>query len=135
VRTLPDFGAEGQFSPDGKWIAFVTNGDVVVQSVGRPAGRVQISSAGGSQPRWSHDGRQVFYIAPDRKLMAVSFESQKMSAGKPRVLFQTRIVAPEFALFQYDVAPDGRFLINTLPANSSSPLTVLNGWNAALQSR
>jgi hypothetical protein len=74
-------------------------------------------------------------MAPDRKLMAVSFDPQKMSAGKPRVLFQTRIAAVEFALFQYDVAPDGRFLINSLPSNTSSPLTLLTGWNALLQRR
>jgi serine/threonine protein kinase len=138
ITKLVNFGAEAQFSPDGKWIAFVVAGhilEVFVQPFPGPGGRVQISSAGGAQPRWSRDGRQVFYMAPDRKLMAVSFDPQKMSAGKPRVLFQTRIAAVEFALFQYDVAPDGRFLINSLPSNTSSPLTLLTGWNALLQRR
>ncbi len=54
-----------------------------------------------------------------------------MSACSPgaSVLFQTRIVAPNFAGWQYDVAPDGRFLINSLPSSNSSPLTLLTGWN------
>jgi serine/threonine protein kinase/Tol biopolymer transport system component len=139
VMQLVPSGGEAQFSPDGKWIAYLQVGRpslyVFVQPFPGPGGRLQISSAGGAQPRWARDGRQVFYMAPDRKLMAVSFDPQKKSAGKPRVLFQTRIVAPEFALFQYDVAPDGRFLINSLPSNTSSPLTLLTGWNALLQGR
>jgi eukaryotic-like serine/threonine-protein kinase len=93
-----------------------------VQAFPALGGRIQISGGGGAQPRWSRDGRQIFYVAPDRKLMAVSFDPQKGSASAPRVLFQTRIVAPNFALFQYDVSPDGRFLINSFPSN---PLLLL----------
>ena len=131
-------GAEAQFSSDGKWIAYTVGGhaiNIFVQPFPGPGRRIQISSAGGSQPRWSRDGRQIFYIQPDRKLMAVSFDPQKGAAGAPRVLFQTRIVAPTFALFQYDVSPDGRFLINSFPSNSSSPLTLLTGWTAVLKGR
>jgi hypothetical protein len=67
--------------------------------------------------------------------MAVSFDPQTGSAGPPRVLFQTRIVELRIANWQYDVAPDGRFLINSLPANAASPLTLLTGWDAQLQHR
>jgi Tol biopolymer transport system component len=130
-------GAEGQFSPDGKWIAYTGTGgrsarDIFVQPFPGPGGRIQISAAGGAQPHWSRDRRQIFYVAPDRKLMAVSFDPQKGSAGAPRMLFQTRIVAPVFQSSQYDVAPDGRFLINSFPSSSSSPLTLLTGWTALL---
>ena len=141
VTQLEGWLAEGQFSPDGKWLAYqmqsvgIGKADIFVQPFPRPGRRIQISSAGGAQPRWSRDGRQIFYVAPDRKLMAVSFEPQKGSAGAPRVLFQTRIVAPSFAFFQYDVSPDGRFLINSFPSNSSSPLTLLTGWTALLKGR
>jgi hypothetical protein len=48
------------------------------------------------------------------------------------VLFQTRIVASQFVLFQYEVAPDGRFLINSVPADSASPLTLLTDWTGRL---
>jgi hypothetical protein len=65
--------------------------------------------------------------------MAVSFDSQKKSASAPHVLFQTRIVAPDFALLQYDVDPNGRFLINSFPSSYSSPLTLLTGWKALLK--
>jgi serine/threonine protein kinase/Tol biopolymer transport system component len=126
-------GAEGQFSPDGKWIAYTGPDGILVQPFPGPGGRLQISGGPGAQPRWSHDGRQIFYISPDRKLMAVGFDPQKGSASAPRVVFQTRIVAPNFATFQYDVAPDGRFLINSFPSGTSSPLTLITGWTARLK--
>ena len=129
-------GPEAQFSPDGHWIACTEAGKgsqsaIFVEPFPGPGARIQISAVGG-QPRWSRDGRNLFYIAPDRKLMAVSFDSRKALVSTPRTLFQTRIVAPDFALFQYDVAPDGRFLINSLPSNSS-PLTLVTGWTALLK--
>jgi hypothetical protein len=65
--------------------------------------------------------------------MAVSFDPLNGSASAPRVLFQTRIIAPNYALFQYDVSRDGRFLINSFPSSFSSPLTLLTGWTAILK--
>ena len=67
--------------------------------------------------------------------MEASFDPRTGSVGASRVLFQTRIVASNFVLFQYDVAPDGRFLINSVPADSASPLTLLTGWTALLNGR
>jgi serine/threonine protein kinase len=131
---IVDPGAEAQFSPDGKWLAAqMKQGEIIVQPFPGPGGHLQISNAGGAQPRWSRDGRQIFYIAPDRKLMAVSFDAQKKSAGAPRALFQTRIVSPNYVLFQYDVGPDGRFLINSFSSTSSAPLTLRTGWTAQLK--
>ena len=127
-------GAEPTFSPDGKWIAYASaSTEIVVQTVPGPGSRIQISSGGGAQPRWSRDGKRLFYIQPDRKLMEVEFDANKRAASAPRFLFQTRIVAPNFVFFQYDVAPDGRFLINSFPSDSSAPLTLITGWTALLK--
>jgi hypothetical protein len=94
--------------------------------------RIQISAYGGAQPRWSHDGRQIFYIdAPTRNMMAVGFDPASLRATPARILFQTRIVAPALASFQYDVARDGRLLINSLPADAP-PFTLLIGWSSRL---
>jgi hypothetical protein len=68
-------------------------------------------------------------MAPDKKMMAVSFDPSSGRAGPPRALFQTRIVRVSIAGHQYDVATDGRFLINSLPAGSP-PLTLLAGCNS-----
>jgi len=129
-------GAEAQFSPDGKWIAFTGLGssgsgegsEVYVGRFPGPGRRIQISNHGGAQPRWRADGEELFYIAMDKKLMAVAIDPShdEPVAGVPHALFQTRIIAPRIVLFQYAVSPDGsRFLINSMPSVGAAPLTVL----------
>jgi Tol biopolymer transport system component len=132
-------GAEAQFSPDGKWVAFTVPGsgasstnyysaNIFVAPFPGPGGRVQISNSGGAQARWRADGKELYYIDSDKKLMAVPIDTKngKVVAGVPHILFQTRIIAARIVLFQYAVSPDGkRFLINSLPAVGASPLTVL----------
>jgi Tol biopolymer transport system component len=136
----PNGSSEAQFSPDGKWIAFVglegrAGPQIFVQPFPGPGGRIQVSTAGGAQARWSRDGKRIFYVQPDKKLIEVSFDSRTKSTGAMRVLFQTRIVAPNRVLFQYDVAQDGRFIINSFPSNNSAPLTLLSGWPSLVRSR
>jgi serine/threonine protein kinase/dipeptidyl aminopeptidase/acylaminoacyl peptidase len=126
-------GAEARFSPDGHWIAYTGYGGIVVQPFPGPGGRIQISDGPGSQAVWSRDGREITYIAPDRKLMRVTFDAEKKSASAPEMLFQTRIVAPNFVSHQYDVAPDGRFIINSLASTNSPPLTLLDHWTVELK--
>ncbi len=128
-------GAEASYSHDGKWIASL--GPPSWALTVRPTtgnGRVQISDGPGGQPRWRGDGKEIFYIAPDKKLMAVqlAMKNGTLEPGPPRPLFQTRIVRPSFVLFQYDVSADGqRFLINSLPReDAAAPLTLLSNWTA-----
>ena len=127
-------GAEPQFSPDGKWIAYTELGGagIAVRPFPNSGPRLQISSGPAAQARWSRDGTQLFYIAPDKKLMAVDFNPGTGRAGGPRQLFQTRIIATSLSGFQYDVAPDGRFLINSLPSGVC-PLTLLTGWTTLVE--
>lgn len=130
------FGAEPQFSPDGKWIAYVgvPMREVLVQPFPGPGAHIQISNVpGSSQPRWSHDGKKIFFVQPDRKLMVVAFDPAKKSASTPQILAQTRIAVTSFGWFQYAVSPDGRLLVNSLPANNSSPLTLVAGWDTLLR--
>jgi Tol biopolymer transport system component len=79
-HSVTPFGteSEAQFSPDGKWIAWCgtrghLSGEVFVQRFPGPGGHLQISNGGGGQPRWSRDGKQLFYVTHDKKLMAVGF--------------------------------------------------------------
>ena len=129
-------GAEPQFSPDGKWVAYVRapEREIVVQPFPAPGPHLQVSKMRGStQPRWSRDGRKIFFVQPDRKLMVVAFNPAAFVAGSPQVVAQTRVTTAMFGWFQYAVAPDGRFLINSFPSGASSPLTLITGWTARLK--
>jgi Tol biopolymer transport system component/predicted Ser/Thr protein kinase len=134
VMTLANSGAEPQFSPDGKWIAYigVPTRQVMVQRFPESAAHLQISNmAGSAQPRWSADGRKVYFMQPDRKIMMVSFDPEKGTATSPEVFAQTRVKVTTFGWFQYAVAPDGRLLVDSLPANNS-PLTLIVNWEREL---
>jgi serine/threonine protein kinase len=137
---FPEFAA--QFSPDGKWIVFQSDEsgrfEIYAQPFPGPGARVKISTNGGAQPRWRHDGNELFYIALDGKLMAVPVKSYNPAsaglspdAGTPAPLFQTRISNGIVTLdgHQYVVAQNGqRFLINTLPPDTTTPITVILNW-------
>jgi eukaryotic-like serine/threonine-protein kinase len=137
VAQSPHDETEGQFSPDGKWVAFVSNEsghpEVYVQSFPDARARTQISTAGGTQVRWSAGGNEIFYVAPDGKMMAVSMTLGGASPGvkPPTPLFQTHLATGINVLGnkpQYAVARDGRFLLNTLVESPSAPIVVSVNW-------
>ncbi len=132
----------GQFSPDGRWVAYCSNEsgrrEVVVAPFPGPGGRWQVSTAGGSEPRWRRDGRELFYLAPDGKLMAVEVKrGPTFEVGEAIPLFQTRRreLVSFGDLFSYDVSADGqRFLISTDVGEATpSPVTVVLNWTAELK--
>jgi dipeptidyl aminopeptidase/acylaminoacyl peptidase len=130
--------SQGQFSPDGRWIAYVSDESggqqVYVQSFPTPTGQRQISTEGGTQPRWRRDGKELFYLAPDRKLMAVTVKTgATFEADAPRAMFQTELNVAEMRQ-SYAVSADGnRFLLNTSLGTESPPITVVLNWPALLK--
>ena len=130
---------DGQFSPDGKWIAYQSNEsgrfEIYVQPFPGPGGKLQISTNGGAQVRWRRDGKELFYIALDDRLMAVPIRlasnGQTVEPGSPIPLFATRVGGALQTIFrqQYMVSPDGqRFLMNTITEEAASPITVILNW-------
>jgi eukaryotic-like serine/threonine-protein kinase len=127
-----------QFSPDVRWVAYDSNEsgryEIYVRPFPGPGGKWQVSNVGGSQPRWRPDGKELFYVAADGKLMSVSVEttSETFKAASPAELFATRLLEISgTSRQQYSVSPDGqRFLIN-VPTDSATipPITVVLNWN------
>jgi hypothetical protein len=114
--------------------------EVYVQRFPGPGGKSMISIEGGIAPRWRRDGKELFYIAPDGRLMAVPIRDtgQMLKAGAPVALFQTRIVYGGTMVrqkHQYAVAPTGRrFLINIIADEATtSPITIVTNWPRTLK--
>jgi Tol biopolymer transport system component len=137
----PSLLRNGQFSPDGKWVAYASNEtgkwEIYVTSFPEPRGKWQISVGGGEQPRWRSDGRELFYLSTDSKVMAVPVTTgANFEARTPVALFQAtpRQPIPIFDLFVYDVSRDGqRFLINTqVKQAESAPMSIVLNWTAKL---
>jgi Tol biopolymer transport system component len=90
---------QGQFSPDGRWVAYASNEtgryEIYIRSFPAAGGQWQISTGGGITPRWRHDGQELFYVAPDNRMMAapihVAADGRTVSAGSPVALFASRL--------------------------------------------
>jgi eukaryotic-like serine/threonine-protein kinase len=137
--------ATSAFSPDGRWLAFTTNESgtyqIVIQSFPDPStGKWQITGNGGTEPRWRGDGRELYYLGLDGKIMAVSIQADKtVEAGQPVPLFQTPLKTSfNPGLKRYDVTADGqRFLVlspvvSTPAQANANPITAVVNWTAAL---
>ena len=127
--------SEGQFSPDGGLIAYVSQeatgvsrngeGDVFVQSFPRPGNRLQVSTGGGALPRWSRNGKELFYVAPGGQLVVVSvaLRGASLALGAATPLFQLPL---DPTRGRYSVADDGRFLVQ-VPL-SPRAVSVIENW-------
>jgi Tol biopolymer transport system component len=129
---------DGQFSPDGKWVAYESDeagkAEIYVQPFPGPGRKVPVSVHGGTQVRWRRDGKEIFYIAPDKSLMGVTIKAGAgaLDLAAPVPLFKTSIV-PIRAISrqQYVVSRDGqRFLIATTEEAVPPPITLILNWNA-----
>jgi Tol biopolymer transport system component len=137
----------GQFSPDGRWVAYMSDesgrSEIYVRPFpgtsspgaadGRAGGQWQISTVGGTSPRWGPGGKELYYLAPDGTLMAapIAVTGATIEAGRPAALFRTRIYGGGTDLNQgtnYDIARDGRILINTVLDDAASPITLIQNW-------
>ncbi len=134
---------QGRFSPDGRWVAYVSNesgpSEVYVRGFASDfsggsasaGGSVLVSKGGGTAPRWRADGKELFYLAPNEKMMAVDLTiNSAFQTGTPTPLFQ----APSGVIVG-DVAADGkRFLLVTpVGQSASTPFTVVVNWVAGLK--
>jgi eukaryotic-like serine/threonine-protein kinase len=131
----------GQFSPDGMWVAYVSEhtgrDEVYVTSFPSAGGRWQVSGAGGSQPRWSPDGRELYFVssADDLTVASVDGSTPRFAVKEVRPLFRVNMFfGPRSGLFRYDVAPDGkRLLVNDAGEASVPRVALVTNWTAGLK--
>jgi eukaryotic-like serine/threonine-protein kinase len=130
-------------SPDGKWLAFVSDesgrDEVYVQGFttasGAAGNRWQISTNGGTRPVWSHDGKDLYFIGLDRRMMAVSLGNSggSIRPGDPQALFDSRIASGDNT---FDVAANGHFLLPIAAGrNTTAPLTLVVNWLSSISKR
>jgi eukaryotic-like serine/threonine-protein kinase len=137
---------QAKFSPDGHWVVYTSNESGTREVYVQPfplstGGKWPISNGGGSQPRWSRDGKELFYFTPDSMLMAVSVSANgaAFQPGVPKPLFRAAILGGTGdganSAWRWDVSPDGqRFLMNTaLEDTAAPPVTIVLNWQSALK--
>ncbi|MFN0170317.1 MAG: protein kinase domain-containing protein [Bryobacteraceae bacterium] len=132
----------GNLSPDGRWLAFTSDEsgkfEVHVQAFPKPNDRWQVSTAGGSEPRWRGDGRELYYISQSGKLMAVTVvNGGARVASAPVELFPVRLPAGVNP-FRTNYVPNKagtKFLVNTLEEQAEQPsIVVVSNWLKAAES-
>jgi serine/threonine protein kinase/Tol biopolymer transport system component len=137
---------EGMFSPDGRWVAYQSDesgrDEIAVVPFPGPGGKWQISTAGGQQPRWGPDGREIFFLEGNQKLMAAAVDGSgaALQLGQVRMLFEARFRTENYLGYGegsvYDVSPDGRrFLINVVGSGerAQTPITVVTNWTSLIR--
>ncbi|HEX4614423.1 MAG TPA: hypothetical protein VH230_00775, partial [Stellaceae bacterium] len=130
-------GMSARFSPDGHWVAFMSNesGDDEVYVAAFPTAlrKVRISTAGGNFPVWSPEGREIYYVQPGNKLIAVGLKTadDSIQPASPHELFVLQI--SQTPLYPFDVAKDGRFLVRADVPQASHSLTAIVNWQALVK--
>lgn len=136
--------SEASFSPDGKWLAYVSDesgrGEIYIVPFPKRSGRWQVSTEGGASPHWRRDGKELFYVSPANKLMATQILESRTSLRivSSRPLFQTTPPESLWAGWRFDVTADGKkFLVVTRSPEhaSAQPVTLVANWPALLKQK
>jgi eukaryotic-like serine/threonine-protein kinase len=129
---------QGQFSPDGHFIAYTSDEsgrpEVYVQRFPPSSDKWPISSGGGLQPLWRNDGKEIFFITEEGKLMVAEIRNGSgFESGIPKELFQAGLRSGFGLGYGYSVSKDGQRILVTDPAQveNASPLTIVLNWTAA----
>jgi eukaryotic-like serine/threonine-protein kinase len=144
LRTSFDEGG-AKFSPDGRWLAYVSNEsgrpEIYVQPYPGPGGKSQVSIDGGTEPLWSRNGRELFYRSGNRMMAVETTMQPSFSAGKPRMLFEGPYFTTGFPnmTVSYDVSADGqRFLVvkaTDAASRSAAQINIVLNWLEELKRR
>jgi Tol biopolymer transport system component len=140
VLRAPFVQVQGRLSPDGRWIAYASTesgrAEVFVQNFPPAGGKWQISTAGGTEPSWRRDGKELFFMAGTKLIVVdVKAAGSAFEAGIPKELFDVPVVTGETRRNRYVVTADGqRFLFVTTPRSfDTTPFIVVQNWQTVLK--
>jgi len=130
------FNDEPQISPDERWLAYTSDesGDfeVYIAPFGRPGERVRVSPAGGGQPKWRADGREIFYLAASGKLMAVQVDTgADLQVGSPMALFDLGDFQPNHDSYAADRNGQRFLVMRPVDAATATPVHLLFNWEGS----
>jgi hypothetical protein len=131
--------ANARFSPEPspRWVAYQSDEtgryEIYIQGFPEPRAKFPISTAWGQYPEWGAGGRELFYVAPDNKLMAadITITADSVHPSVPRALFTLPIIDNGWS--PYDTIDGHRFLVRSVPQQASPPLTLIVNWPALLK--
>jgi eukaryotic-like serine/threonine-protein kinase len=131
----------GQFSPDGRWVVYSSDlsgqSEIYVTPFSRPSERHRISPNGGGRPRWRRDGKELYYVALDGKLMATEtrISETNVEAGPPHALLTITGYSPFAAGYPYEISADGQRILTSIPVGDAAvqPVTLVQNFTGALK--
>jgi Tol biopolymer transport system component len=134
--------ARARFSPNGRWLAYVSNEtgrfEVYVRPFAGPGGKQQISTEGGLEPLWAPTGKELFYRS-GRKMMVVEVTTDSsFTKNAPRLLFEGQFVGPNIPIGRSAISPDGERFLMLEPVDSSQPANQMNivlNWSEELKKK
>jgi eukaryotic-like serine/threonine-protein kinase len=136
------FGAlSAQFSPNGRYVAYASNEtgrlEIYVETFPQQSGKWEVSTSGGAEPMWRRDGKELFYLTLDQRLMAVDVNTTApgFKVGIPKELFQAQLMPIAYWRNFYVASPDGQRFLMVVPASDAkpAPITVVVNWPALLK--
>lgn len=135
------YASSAQFSPNGRYVAYRSSetgrNEIYIQTFPQQTGKWQISASGGTEPMWRRDGKELYFLSPDQKLMAVDVKTEAgtFEAGIPKELFQAQSIPPWYWKNIYVPSGDGQRFLMLAPANEAkaAPITVVVNWAAAMK--
>jgi serine/threonine protein kinase len=131
--SAPHILGEGSFSPDGRWMAYSSGEtdppEIFVSPFPNPTAKWRISTEGGRQARWRRDGKELYFLSPDKTLMAAPIPTMPAQAGIPVALFRANTVGYG-GRYDYAPAPDGHRFLMLASVGEKRPQTlqVIVGW-------
>jgi serine/threonine-protein kinase len=131
----------GQFSPDGRWIAYASNEsaqfEVYVRPYPGPGRAVPVSTQGGTHPKWNPNGRELFYRTGNKMMVVdVATRADDIVLSQPRVLFEQRYAfGSAQTVANYDVSPDGQRFVMVKDDSASGRLNLILNWTEELKAR